>query len=126
MTPSLRTHYRDQLGVDGDAIRDFGDRLQALIIDLHHEAAQASDRATAQAMLDLASEVRTAVHTPFSAMLAAHEAAADELGIEAPYSPDADVALALGLPIKSEPAREELQRAVDLISKAFAPKVPAE
>ncbi len=85
------------LSGDAAALENYGERLRALITDLRFDAKLCEDRATGEAMETLADDLRDAANGPFENMLAAHESACDEEGVEPMYAPPADVRAALGM-----------------------------
>lgn len=112
-----REYRLDQLHGDAAAIENYGERLRSLITDLRFDARMAEDTATGEAMETLANDLRDAAHGPFSAMIAAHEAACDEEGVEPFYTADPDVRAALGLEPAPMLTRAQLDAAMAEIER---------
>lgn len=92
-----RPYRIESLAKDGTACATVAAALVRLIALARHEAAQASDQATADALKLLADDLCDAGHGPISAMEAAHEAATDEEGTAPFWTADAELVLTLGL-----------------------------
>lgn len=95
--------YRVQnLAKDGSACERLTDRLRVLIADMHFEAAQASDDATAEALKDLARDLADAAHGPVSALAVAHDAACDEEGKLPFWQPGLALCVTVGMEAPAE------------------------
>lgn len=112
-----REYRLDELSNDAKAIENYGERLRSLITDLRFDARMAEDTATGDAMETLANDLRDAANGPFSSMIAAHEAACDEEGVEPFYTADPDVRDALGLEPAPMLTREQLDAAMAEIER---------
>lgn len=109
---AIREYRLDQLHGDAKAIENYGERLRSLITDLRFDARMCEDTATGDAMETLANDLRDAAHGPFYSMIAAHEAACDEEGVEPFYTADPDVRDALGMAPIVNLTREQLDAAM--------------